>query len=155
ALFVAIQSNPVEQAIINAFEKVSKEDGHAKFVVFDSNNSVQKELANCNDAIAAKKYDGFALKSVAGPPLMTCAQKALDAKIPVVAFGNALGPNPDTAERQINGLSGSVIELARTNGLTVAELVNAACEAKKANPCKVIYTYGPLAFDWASITRKF
>jgi ABC-type sugar transport system substrate-binding protein len=155
ALFVAIQSNPVEQMIINTFMKTAEADGSAKFVVFDSNNSVPKEIANCNDAIASKKFDAFALKSVAGPPLMNCAKEALKAHIPVVAFGNALGPNPDTAKRQIPGLSASVIELARTNGLSIAEMTEDACKAKKANPCKVIYTYGPLAFDWASISRKF
>ena len=155
ALFVAIQANPVEQAIINAFNKVAEEDGAAKFVVFNSDNSVQKELANCNDAIAASRFDAFALKAVAGPPLMACAEKALDAGIPVVAFGNALGPDADTAARQIDGLSGSVIELAKTNGIAIAELVNAACLAKSASPCDVIYTYGPVAFDWASISRKF
>jgi ABC-type sugar transport system substrate-binding protein len=155
ALFVAIQSNPVEQSIINNFHKVAKADGSAKFVVFDSNNSVQKELANCNDAIASKQYDAFALKAVAGPPLMACARKAIAAGIPVVAFGNALGPNPNTADAQIKGLSGSVIELAKVNGISIAKLANEACEAKKAKPCKVIYTYGPLAFDWASLSRKF
>jgi ribose transport system substrate-binding protein len=155
ALFVAIQSNPVEQMIINTFMKTAEADGAAKFVVFDSNNSVPKEIANCNDAIASKKFDSFALKSVAGPPLMNCAKEALKAKIPVVAFGNALGPDPNTAARQIPGLSGSVIELARTNGISIAEMTDDACKAKKANPCKVIYTYGPLAFDWASISRKY
>jgi ABC-type sugar transport system substrate-binding protein len=155
ALFVAIQSNPVEQAIINNFNGIAKKDGAAKFDVFDSNNSVPKEIANCNDAIASGKYDAFALKAVAGPPLMNCARKALKAGIPVVVFGNALGPNPNTEKRQIPGLSGSVIELARVNGTAVAALTNLACKAKNANPCNVIYTYGPLAFDWASITRKF
>jgi ABC-type sugar transport system substrate-binding protein len=33
--------------------------------------------------------------------------------------------------------------------------VSKACTAKGAKPCNVIYTYGPLAFDWASISRKF
>jgi ABC-type sugar transport system substrate-binding protein len=155
ALFVAIQSNPVEQMIINTFIKTAEADGSAKFVVFDSNNSVPKEIANCNDAIAAKRFDAFALKSVAGPPLMNCAKAAIKAHIPVVAFGNALGPDPDTAKRQISGLSGSVIELAKTNGVAIAEMTEDACKAKKAKPCKVIYTYGPLAFDWASISRKF
>src|SRR5260221_8532802 len=64
ALFVAIQSNPVEQSIIENFMKVAEQDGAAKVVVFDSNNSVQKELANCNDAIAAGTFDAFALKAV-------------------------------------------------------------------------------------------
>jgi len=77
------------------------------------------------------------------------------AGIPVVVFGNALGPDADTAARQLPGLSGSVIELARSNGIAIAELANAACVARKADPCNVIYTYGPLAFDWASISRKY
>src|SRR5262245_8497245 len=155
ALFVAIQSNPVEQAIINNVKGVAKADGAVKAAVFDPNNSGPKEIANCNAAISSGKYDAFALKAVAGPPLMSCARKAMKAGIPVVAFGNALGPNPNTAARQIPGLSGSVIELARVNGQSVANLAAAACKSKKANPCNVIYTYGPLAFDWASISRKY
>ncbi|MEO8668326.1 MAG: sugar ABC transporter substrate-binding protein [Bauldia sp.] len=155
ALFVAIQANPVEQAIINNFMKVTDADGAVKVVVFDSNNSVQKELANCKDAIATGKFDAFALKAVAGPPLMACARDAIAAGIPVVAFGNALGPSPDTAERQIPELAGSVVHLARSNGIAIADLANEACESRKADPCAVIYTYGPLAFDWASISRKF
>src|SRR4051794_27049518 len=47
ALFVAIQANPIEHAIIKAFNKVAEADGAARFVVFDSANSVQTELANC------------------------------------------------------------------------------------------------------------
>jgi ABC-type sugar transport system substrate-binding protein len=155
ALFVAIQSNPVEQAIIKAFNRIADQDGAARFVVFDSDNSVQKELANCNDAIAANRYDAIALKAVAGAPLMACASKAIKAGIPVVAFGNALGPDADTAQRQIVGMTASVIELAKTNGIAIAELVNAACTKKQASPCRVIYTHGPLAFDWSTISRKF
>ena len=154
ALFVAIQSNPVEQSIIDNFMKVAAADGAASFVVFDSNNSVQKELANCDDAIASGKFDAFALKAVAGPPLVKCAQAAIKAGIPVVVFGNALGPDPDTAARQVPGLAASVVELAKSNGIAMAELVNAACLARKSDRCNVIHTYGPLAFDWASISRK-
>jgi ABC-type sugar transport system substrate-binding protein len=155
ALFVAIQANPVEQSLINHFEGIAKQDGAATVVVFDSNNSVPKEIANCNDAIASKRFNAFALRPVAGPPLMKCAEAAIAAGIPVVAIGNALGPDPNIATRQVPGLSASVVQLARTNGLAVAQVTNDACAAKKAKPCKVIYTYGPLAFDWASITRKF
>jgi len=155
ALFVAIQANPVEQAIINNFKQVAQEDGAAKFVVFDSNTSVQKEIANCKDAIASKKFDGFALKPVAGAPLINCAREALAAGIPVVAFGVPLGPSSDDYKRQIPGLAASVIELSNYNGIAVAALAEEACKAKHANPCKVIYTYGPLAFDYAAITRKY
>jgi ribose transport system substrate-binding protein len=155
AHFVAIQSNPVEQIIINSGQKVAKKDGAAKIVVFDSNNDVQREIANCKDAIASKKYDAFILKPVAGPPLMGCARDAIEAGIPVVAQGNVLGPNPETAKRQVPGLAAQVVELARVNGVGVANLANRACRAKNASPCNVIYVFGPPAFDWASISRKY
>ena len=38
--------------------------------------------------------------------------------------------------------------------MAVADLTNKACEKAGANPCKVIYLFGPVAFDYASITRK-
>ena len=87
---------------------------------------------------------------------MGCARKALKAGIPVVAFGNALGPNPNTEKRQIPGLSG-LGDRARAGSTARPSPTssNQACKAKQANPCNVIYTYGPLAFDWASISRKY
>lgn len=154
ALLVAIRSNPVEQAIINEFDRVAKVDGHAEFVVFDSDNSVPKELANCDDIIASQAYDALALKAVAGAALVSCAEKALASGLRVVVFGNAIGPDPSTAVRQVAGVSASVVHLAKTNGATMADLVAQACAAKAADPCPIIYTYGPLAFDWAALTRQ-
>jgi ABC-type sugar transport system substrate-binding protein len=152
AHFVAIQANPVEQVII----KSAKDTGtanNATVTTFDSNNDVQRELANCQDAIASKKYDAFILKAVSGPPLIPCARAAMDAGIPVVVQGTALGPK-QTTEPQVPGIVGSAVTLSTTNGVAVADLTNRACEKAGANPCKVIYLFGPVAFDYASITRK-
>jgi ABC-type sugar transport system substrate-binding protein len=72
AHFVAIQANPVEQVIIKSAKDTGKAN-NATVTTFDSNNDVQRELANCQDAIASKKYDAFVLKAVSGPPLIPCA----------------------------------------------------------------------------------
>jgi ribose transport system substrate-binding protein len=152
AHFVAIQANPVEQVIIKSGQDVGKEE-NATVTVFDSNNDVQRELANCQDAIASQKYDAFVLKAVSGPPLISCARSAIAAGIPVVAQGTALGPDQTTAP-QVQGIVGSAVTLSTTNGDAVADLTNRACDAAKAKPCKVIYLFGPVAFDYASITRQ-
>jgi ribose transport system substrate-binding protein len=152
AHFVAIQANPVEQVII----KSAKDTGaanNATVTTFDSNNDVQRELANCQDAIASKKYDAFILKAVSGPPLISCARQAMDAGIPVVVQGTALGPK-QTTEPQVPGIVGSAITLSTTNGVAISDLTNRACEKTGAKPCNVIYLFGPVAFDYASITRK-
>lgn len=152
AHFVAIQANPVEQVIIKSAKDTGRAN-NATVTTFDSNNDVQRELANCQDAIASGKYDAFILKAVSGPPLIPCARQAMEAGIPVVVQGTALGPK-QTTEPQVPGIVGSAITLSTTNGVAVADLTNRACEKAGANPCKVIYLFGPVAFDYASITRK-
>jgi ribose transport system substrate-binding protein len=152
AHFVAIQANPVEQVIIKSAKDTAKAN-NASVTTFDSNNDVQRELANCQDAIASKKYDAFVLKAVSGPPLISCARQAMNAGIPVVVQGTALGPK-QTTEPQVPGIVGSAVTLSTTNGVAVADLTNQACEKTGAKPCKIIYLFGPVAFDYASITRK-
>jgi ribose transport system substrate-binding protein len=152
AHFVAVQANPVEQIIIDSAKQVAKEEG-ADITTFDSNNDIQKELSNCNDAIASQKYDAFLLKAVSGPPIVSCARQAIGAGIPVVAQGTPLGPD-QTTKPQVDGLVGSVVTLFSTNGTTIADITDKACKEQQASPCKVIYLFGPLAFDGASVTRK-
>jgi ABC-type sugar transport system substrate-binding protein len=152
AHFVAIQANPVEQVIIKSADATAKAN-NASVTTFDSNNDVQRELANCQDAIASKKYDAFVLKAVSGPPLISCAKQAMSAGIPVVVQGTALGPK-QTTEPQLPGIVGSAVTLSTTNGVAIADLTNRACQKAGANPCKIVYLFGPVAFDYASITRK-
>jgi ribose transport system substrate-binding protein len=154
AHFVAIQANPLEQIVISQSKKVAAAN-NASVTIFDSNNDVQKEINNCNDAIASQKYDAFVLKAVSGPPLMACARKAIAAGIPVVAQGTALGP-VQTADPQVKGLTGSVVTLSTTVGTSLAGLASDACDKAvgSGKPCKAIYLFGPVAFDYAAIVRK-
>src|SRR3712207_831354 len=152
AHFVAVQANPVEKIIIDAAKEVAAREG-ADITTFDSNNDIQRELNNCNDAIASQKYDAFLLKAVSGPPIMPCARQAVDADIPVVVQGSPLGPE-QTTKPQVDGIVGSVVTLFTTHGRTMAQITDMACKELKASPCKVIHLYGPLAFDGASVTRK-
>jgi ribose transport system substrate-binding protein len=152
AHFVAVQANPVEKIIIDAANQVAKDEG-ADITTFDSNNDIQRELNNCNDAIASQKYDAFVLKAVSGPPIMPCARQAVAAGIPVVVQGSPLGPE-QTTKPQVKGIEGSVVTLFTTHGRTMAQITDMACKELKASPCKVLHLYGPLAFDGASVTRK-
>jgi ribose transport system substrate-binding protein len=153
AHFVAIQANPLEQVVI-AESKKTAAAMNANVTIFDSNNDVQREINNCNDAIASNKYDAFVLKAVSGPPLMSCARQAISAGIPVVVQGTALGPE-QTTEPQVKGIVGSVVTLSTTNGTQLADETDAACkELGKTTSCKVVYLFGPTTFDYAAIVRK-
>ena len=153
AHFVAIQANPVEEVIIQAAQEVADADGNVNVTLFDANSDPQAQIAQCQDALAQNKFDAFVLKAVAGPTMIRCAEDAIAAGIKVVAQGNALGPDPASVELQVDGLSASVIHSAKTNGEGIMELVDLACQAKGEPECEVIYLFGPLAFDYSSISR--
>jgi ribose transport system substrate-binding protein len=153
AHFVAIQANPVEEVIIKTAQETADAAGDVNVTLFDANNDPQAQIAQCEDAIASGKFDGFLLKAVAGQTMIGCAEQALAAGITVVAQGNALGPDSSSTDIQVDGLSGSVIHSAITNGNGIVELIEEACAAAGADPCEVIYLYGPLAFDWSSKGR--
>jgi ABC-type sugar transport system substrate-binding protein len=153
AHFVAIQANPVEEVIINSAQETADADGAVNVTLFDANNDPQAQIAQCEDAIAQNKFDGFLLKPVAGQTMIGCAEDAIAAGITVVAQGNALGPDPASTELQVDGLGGSVIHSAVTNGTGIYQLIEMACADVGADPCQVIYLFGPLAFDWSSIGR--
>jgi ribose transport system substrate-binding protein len=153
AQFVAIQANPVEEVIIKSAADVAAADGNVTITVFDANNDPQAQIAQCEDALAQNKFDAFILKAVAGPTMIDCAEQAIAAGIEVVAMGNALGPDSASVELQVDGLSASVIHSAATNGEGLYELVDLACAENDEPPCEVIYLFGPLAFDYSSISR--
>ena len=153
AHFVAIQANPVEEVIIRAAQEVADADGNVNVTLFDANSDPQAQIAQCQDALAQNKFDAFVLKAVAGPTMIQCAEDAIAAGIKVVAQGNALGPDPASVELQVEGLSASVIHSAKTNGEGLMELIDLACQAKGEPECEVIYLFGPLAFDYSSISR--
>jgi ABC-type sugar transport system substrate-binding protein len=154
AQFVAIQANPVEEVIIQAAAEVAEADGNVNLTVFDANNDPQAQIAQCQDALAQGGFDAFILKAVAGPTMIDCAEQAIAQGIPVVAMGNALGPDSASVELQVEGLSASVIHSANTNGEGLYELIDLACDETDDPVCEVVYLFGPLAFDYASISRE-
>jgi ribose transport system substrate-binding protein len=154
AHFVAIQANPVEEVIINTAQDTADAEGGINVTLFDAGNDPQNQISQCEDAITTGKYDGFLLKAVAGETMIGCAEDAIEAGITVVVHGNALGPDPASTEIQVDGVSGSVIHSAVTNGQGRYELGELACAESGESPCEVIYLFGPLAFDWASRGRE-
>jgi ABC-type sugar transport system substrate-binding protein len=153
AHFVAIQANPVEEGIIQTAQATADAAGDVNVTLFDANNDPQAQIAQCEDAIASGKFDGFLLKAVAGQTIIGCAEQAIAAGITVVAQGNAIGPDSASTDLQVEGLAGSVIHSAITNGNGIVELIEKACADAGADPCEVIYLFGPLAFDWSSKGR--
>jgi ribose transport system substrate-binding protein len=149
AYFVAHQANPYEQSNIDEGKKTAEEMG-AELTLFDGANDPQKQVAQCQDAIASQKYDAFVLKSVAGPAMVGCVRQAVDAGIKVVASDIPIGPRFDTVEPQVEGLTGSVLHLPVDDAKPHAAMTAEACGE---GDCEIIYIFGPPAFTFAAESR--
>jgi ribose transport system substrate-binding protein len=119
---------------------------------FDATFDPQKQLQQCQDAIVTQRFQAFVIQPVAGPSMVPCATQAIDAGITVVAVSNPIGPEIDTTEPQVEGLTGTILESPGTMGQTLAELTVEACQGK--DPCQVIYEFGPPDFSFAANTRE-
>jgi ABC-type sugar transport system substrate-binding protein len=119
---------------------------------FNADYDPQKQLQQCQDAIVTRKFQAFLIHSVDGPAMTSCARQAIEADIKVVAVGSPIGPDIDTTEPQVEGLTGTILESPSTLGNSLAKLTVQACEGQE--PCNVIHEFGPPEFSYAANGRK-
>jgi ribose transport system substrate-binding protein len=150
AVFMASLGDGYTRNLSQAVEEQAQSMG-ATVQVFDATFDPQKQLQQCADAIVTERFDAFIIQPVAGPSMVPCAQQAIDAGIEVVAVSNPIGPETDTTEPQVEGLTGTILESPTTMGETLAELTVEACGDQ--DPCQVIYLFGPPEFSFAANTR--
>lgn len=119
---------------------------------FNANFDPQAQLQQCQDAIVTQRFQAFVIQAVAGPSMISCASQAIDAGIEVVAVSNPIGPDVDSTEPQVEGLTATILESPGTMGQTLADLTVDACKGQ--DPCEVVYLFGPPDFSFAANTRE-
>jgi ribose transport system substrate-binding protein len=150
AAFIVDSANPYDASLSKAIKAEAAKQG-ADLEIFGADNDPQKQVGQCDDALATQKYNVFLIKAVSGPPMMPCARQAIAKGDTVIAIDDPLGPEY-TTKPQVDGVAASILSLPTTNGTALAEMTNEACADK--NPCKVAYYYGPPAFVFASQSRQ-
>lgn len=151
AVFMASLGDGYTRNLNEAIQEQAEGMG-ATVQTFDATFDPQQQLQQCQDAIVTQRFQAFIIQSVAGPSMVPCAQQAIDANIAVVAVSNPIGPDIDTTEPQVEGLTATILESPGTMGRTLAELTIEACEGD--DPCQVIYEFGPPDFSFAANSRE-
>jgi ribose transport system substrate-binding protein len=146
-------ANSYDAPMLAAAKAVAKANG-ASVTVFDAANDPKKQLAELQTAITSKQYDGIIVQPLFGPQLIPTIQSAIKSGIKVVNIDQILGTNPGTAAPPIKGLSGNVVFVQSDIGKKQGGLVNQACAALKANPCKVGYLYSVKVTSLDTAIRK-
>jgi ribose transport system substrate-binding protein len=132
---------------------VAKGQG-ASVTVFDAANDPKKQLAELQTAIASKQYDGVVVQPIFGPQLIPTVKQALKKGLKVVNIDQILGTNPGTAAPPVKGMAGNVVFVQTEIGRKQGGLVVDACNALKANPCKVGYLYSVKVSSLDTAIRK-
>jgi ribose transport system substrate-binding protein len=133
-------ANSYDAPMLAAAQSVAKAQ-HAKVTVFDAANDPKKQLGQLQTAITSKQYNAIVVQPIFGPQLMPTVRAAIAKGIKVVNMDQILGRRPGTAKPPLRGMSGNVVFVQTQIGLKQGGLVNRACAALKANPCKIGYLY--------------
>ncbi len=126
-------------------------ENNIKLTVFDAANDAQAQYSQLQDVITSGKYDGIITQPIFGVGLMELVEEAIGKGIKVVNINQILGPDMNTAEPQIEGLTATVATAATTIGGALGSQARAACESENINPCNVGYLFNikVSAFDLA------
>jgi ribose transport system substrate-binding protein len=146
-------ANSYDAPMLAAAKSVAKAAG-AKVAVFDAANDPKKQLAQLQTVSTSKQYNAIIVQPIFGPQLIPTIKAAIKAGIKVVNIDQILGTNPGTAAPPVKGMSGNVVFVQTEIGTKQGGLVVNACNALKANPCKVGYLYSVKVSSLDTAIRK-
>ena len=146
-------ANSYDAPMLAAAKSVAKAQG-ASVTVLDAANDPKKQLAELQTAISSGQYDGIVVQPIFGPQLIPTIKQAIQKGLKVVNIDQILGANPSTAAPPVPGMSGNVVFVQTDIGKKQGQLVDKACAALKANPCKVGYLYSVKVSSLDTAIRK-
>ena len=148
AFLTAVQQNSYVAVVFEEMQRVADEM-NATITVFDAEFDVDKQVGQCQDALASGQYDAFIILPI-DTSVIPCIEEAIAQGIKVVSQNFPLGPDYTTADTQVEGQTASVMRVTTADGEGIGELIVGACEG--IDPCEVGIIEGVLSGIY-SITR--
>lgn len=139
AFFSPIGANSYSAATLNAVEETASEHD-ATVKAFDAEFDQNKQIAQMEDAITSGQFDAFIVAPVNGAVLTNVTEEAIEAGIKVGANFNGIGPDLDSLEPQVEGLTTVVGQQMSTSGRLLGEAIVDGCAG--IDPCAAIYMPG-------------
>lgn len=151
AFFGLASENAYTQFAFEGAEAAAKEHG-AELSFFDGKLDGPAQIKQMQDAITSARYDAFVVMPNDQPGTVPVAEQAIAQGIGVTALQFPIGSDPTTAEPQVEGLTGSVIEDVITGARVTAEGINAMC--KDRDPCKAGILWGSRKVTWDGPAKR-
>jgi ribose transport system substrate-binding protein len=139
AFFNAVGANAYTATTYKAIQKYAAAN-NATVTAFDAAFDQNKQISQMQDAITTQRFDAFIVLPVNGTVLVDPAEQAIEAGIKVVATFNNIGPDIDSIEPQVKGISSIIASRLSVNGQLLGEAIVDACGDK--DPCTTVYMPG-------------
>jgi ribose transport system substrate-binding protein len=151
AHLTAVVQNSYFQALFQK-EKAVATKMNATIQLFDANFDANKQVAQCQDALASGKFDAIIILPVDNAAVVPCVKSAIKKGIKVVSHNFPLGPSFSTPKVQIKGQSGSVERVTTLDGKARGQMIVQACRG--INPCQVAIIEGNLTTTYGQVRMK-
>lgn len=115
---------------------------NATVQVLNPNWDANVQRNQIQDAVASHQYDALVVMANDGAVLIPAVKQAIAAGVKVAAAFSPIGPDPDTLQPQIPGLTTTVGPRLVEVGQMQGEATVQACAGK--NPCRVLFMGGEL-----------
>lgn len=133
-------------AMIDGAEQFAAEN-NAELQIFSADFDAAKQLQQCQDAVAAGKYQLLLIDPVIGSAVTPCVPTADAAGLVIGSVGVPIGPEYSSTEIQIPGIDVQVTQPIDDDGAAAGQLIVDACA--DLNPCKVAYLLGEPSFVYS------
>lgn len=151
AFFGLASENAYTQYAYKGAEQEAKKQ-NAELSFFDGKLDGPTQIKQIQDAITSGRYDGFVIMPNDQSGVVPVVEQAIAQGIDVTALQFPIGSDPTTAEPQVDGLAGSVIEDVIAGARITGEGINAMCQDR--TPCKVGILWGSRKVTWDGPAKR-
>ena len=139
AFFAASSQNGFNQAIYEGVEARAKEMG-AETAIYDGQFNAELQYNQIEDVLAGGEFDGFVIAPNDPIGVAGAVEQVTSAGFPMATTLFPIGPELDSLEPQVEGLTSTVVSPPSPGAISQAEYVAENCA--DIDPCHVVIIIG-------------
>ncbi len=148
AYFAAASENGFNQATYEGIQEMAAERGY-ETEIFDGQFDASVQFAQIEDVLASGNFDGFIIAPNDNVGVSGAVEQVIAAGFPIVTVLFPIGPEMNSLEPQIEGLTATVASPPVPGATLQAEAVVDFCADK--DPCNVIILIGGKIFPFDNL----
>ncbi len=129
AFLIATTAAGYTRGMLDAAKAAAKAN-NVNLTVFDAQFNPQKQLAQCQDAIASKKFQAIVTLPAASPAMIPCAKLALQNHLPLISTNTTVGTDVSHYQPLVPGLTSQVLVPATVAAGALGGPLAQACKLK-------------------------